>query len=81
MSERDLILSMLVIVVSIGLIYGSFFARPRFLGHHPVRGRKALLVRIVVWFCLLIIIGYFGVFLTRFQRELFGSETLCPTYA
>ena len=80
MSERGLTLSMLVIVVSIGLIYGSFFVRARFSGHHPVGGRKALLVRIVIWFCL-IIIGLFGVFLTRFQRELLGSETLCPTYA
>ncbi len=83
MSERDLILWMLRLIIGVGLVYGLLFARPKlFSRFRRVGGWKALLVRVVLLLWLLVIVGYFGIFLPRFQQELFGHErTLCPTLA
>ncbi len=92
MSERDLILIMLRLIIGVGLVYGLLFARPRLFSRYGQRARgwQALLVRIVLALWLLAIIGYFGIFLPRFQQNLFDGKrpcerirerTLCPTFA
>lgn len=81
MSERDLSLMLVAVVVGVGFIYGALFARPRFSKRRRARGWRALLIRVLLWLWLVIILGYFGIFLPRFQQDLFGDErTLCPEF-
>ena len=91
MSERDLILFTMRLIIGVGFVYSLLLMRPRFSRYgRRARGWQALLVRIVLVLWLLAIIGYFGIFLPRFQQELFGGNrtcerirerTLCPRFA
>ena len=72
MSERDLFLTVVRLIIGLGLVCGFLFLRPR-VGQERVRGGRALLVRLVVALYLLLIVGYYGFFLRWFQRELFGN--------